>query len=246
MEYDAFTEIPEAFREQFDCVVFDPPWYPEDYELWLRRARTLAPSGICCFSLFPELTRPEASAERSAILQQVASWAESPIVISEYLEYDVPTFERCQLAARDIREIGPWKVSDLVICEMKDPTAPMPRRSVRHESAWDEIDVGPLRVFLQASSRNTSSGALLRCAVDGSSVLQSPSRREPALKDVNLLTSRGHGLICSNTPRLASILCGLRETELSGGLTRKDLERVDIDESSRRLLESVVLGGPNE
>lgn len=248
IEYDAFTEIPEAFRGQFDCVIFDPPWYPEDYELWLRRASTLAPSGVFCFSLFPELTRPDAPTERSAIMRQLATWAESPTVISEYLEYDVPSFERYQLAAWDIREIGSWKVSDLVICQMQSTPAgntlraPLRQRRV----AWTEIDIGLLRTFLSPSSPDTPSVAFLRCPVEGSPVLPSPSRRDPALRDVNLLTSRGHGLICSNPPRLASILGELRKTQLAGTLTRKHIDRVDIDESSKRLLESIVLGGSNE
>jgi hypothetical protein len=247
VKYDVFTEIPEALRGQFDCVVLDPPWYPEDYELWLHRARVLAPRGSFCFSLFPELTRPEASSERSSIMQQLTTWAEPPTVISEYLEYDVPSFERYQLAAGDITEIGPWKMSDLVICEARiSATVPALRGPVRGRAPWTEIDVGPLRLFLDSNSPGSPSPVLLRCSAGGSPILRSPSRRDPALHGVNLLTSRGHGLICSSPRRLASILSRLHATDLSHGLTRRDLDQFDIDGPSKRLLEFVVLGGSNE
>jgi hypothetical protein len=245
MPYNANEDLPAALSGRFDCVIFDPPWYPKDYELWLSRASQLARTGLICFSLFPELTRPTGAAERSAILQSVEPFADSFTLIPEYLEYEVPSFEAHELAARGLSHVDRWKLSDLVICWLKAGATfspPAAREDLTTE--WVEIDVGALRLFVNpAKPHATGSASLLEAASDGSFVLPSPSRRDPVLASVNFLSSRGHGLVCSRPVELISCLETLRSAQIAGDHPFSALGRLDIDTHSKEVLREVLTVG---
>lgn len=58
VSYDVW-DGPIKHDSRFDCVFFDPPWYPEAYPQWLARACELAPTGTIVFALFPTLRARE-------------------------------------------------------------------------------------------------------------------------------------------------------------------------------------------
>jgi len=247
LRYDAQSEVPENLRGQFDFVIFDPPWYPEDYGLWLQRAMTLAPGGMLCVSLFPELTRPAAAAQRLTIQKHMANFVEFSTAISDYLEYEIPSFEQNELAAANLGGIGPWKLSDLLICRLKRGLISQESRRPLHESAaWVEIDIGALRLFVDPRKHGLPSSPFLQCAVRETTILPSPSRRNPELANANLLSSRGHGLTCSAPDKLTLLLAQLREAHASQRPLSSEIDKIDIDNSSKKLLKVVILGGPDE
>ena len=99
LHYDVAKSLPNEYHGMFDYVFFDPPWYPKDYLLWLSKASLLAPGGNVVFSLFPELTRPDARNERQSILEFVRNHTKDLTLISAFLEYEVPSYELAQLTA---------------------------------------------------------------------------------------------------------------------------------------------------
>jgi len=235
--------VPDRLRGQFQWAILDPPWYPEDYQVWISQAMALAPGGTLCISLFPELTRPDASAERLRILRDLKESAGRLTVVSEWLEYQIPSFEECQLAASGITSLGPWKLSDMVICELKPGVRvnPGPRQFQRRD-AWFEVDVGALRIFVTDPGDIRPGKELLKIVEGVSLTLPSPSRRLPGLENINVLTSRGDGLTCSYPPELIKILKDLRDVSLRNrsGLADR-IDRLSIDHSSRNLLKKLLL-----
>jgi hypothetical protein len=116
--YDTRRTLPETFIDSFDYVFFDPPWYPEHYAIWLRRASQLAPHGTVIFPLFPRLTRPSAAAERNAIVGPLHTAGANIWTISAYAEYVVPSFERAELRAAGLENVDLWKAADVIIADL--------------------------------------------------------------------------------------------------------------------------------
>jgi hypothetical protein len=245
--YDAQNEISEDLEGRFQAVFLDPPWYPEDYVLWLRRAMRLAPGGFLCASLFPELTRPTASTERLMIRKEFADHSEFSIIVSDYLEYEIPSFEDHELAVAGLEAMVPWKLSDLLLCCVKRQLpVPSIAHSIDRQHQWKEIDIGSLRLFVDLSKSTASSTPFLTCGVDNMEILPSPSRRNPALASVNVLSSRGHGLACALPEQLFALLERVRDASIAHRPLNTTIDSFDIDTPSQRLLKTVILGGHNE
>jgi len=237
IEYDVQTEVPEHLRSLFDCVFFDPPWYPEHYSTWLARAAQLAPNGVIMFTLFPSLTRPAAEIERVSILAELRNSARLITTISSFLEYEVPTFERAELEACDITPIEPWKVADLVLLEPARDAAVMdiPIKPFVTPS-WREVDIGSLRLFIDPGRGAGTAGCLLMPLSDGSIILRSPSRRDPRRKEANVLSSRGHAAVTSRPDELVLVLKKVRDNLESGHAISEATNISAIDPESRAVL----------
>lgn len=65
--HNAFLPLPDGLRGQFDVAIMDSPWYLDHTKAWLARAFELLEEGEYT-SLFPELTRDTAMAERREVL----------------------------------------------------------------------------------------------------------------------------------------------------------------------------------
>jgi hypothetical protein len=239
--YDASDDIPHNLEGEFDFVFFDPPWYPEHYDLWMHRASTLAPGGTILFSLFPELTRPRARHERSLIVQEANKVAGNLTLLSSFLEYDVPSYEKAQLKAAGFKHVDPWKLSDLVVSDLRVnvPPEPMGLHTLVREP-WKEVDVGSLRWFIKLGDPPNIDSNLLSPADSTSIILTSPSRRNPLLNKVNVMTSRGHGLLTPRPADLISTLEHLGHAHLQGKPMSEALQRVQVDGSTRALLRMIM------
>jgi hypothetical protein len=239
-EYDVADEVPEEFRGSYDCVFFDPPWYPDPYAVWLSRSLSLAPGGAAFFSLFPELTRPSAAEERGRIIETVAGVSRAVTLISSFIDYEVPSFEGEQLKAAGLGDLGPWKVADLLFAELREgapPPCPAPARA----RAWEEVDIGTLRMFVaHDGAADDPSGRLLSTLEDGSTLLASPSRRNPGRQAANVLTSRGHGLFTPRPRKLIEVLRRLAEAQSLARPPGEEIEAVGADESSKALLHEML------
>jgi hypothetical protein len=217
VQHDIHANIPANLLGQFDYVIFDPPWYPTEYEIWIQRAMRLAPAGTMCFSLFPELTRPEAPDERAKLFAYLQESASFVVCVSNCLEYEIPSFEKQQLIASGVFGLGPWKLSDLIFCRVNRPTTGKGDAECPPTlENWAEIDIGRLRIFVKVVRYVESHGSFLRSAAENSIVLPSPSNRDEPHKEANVLTSRGHGLICSDPGTLVHILQNVHLAQAEG------------------------------
>ena len=215
--YDIDDELPSKYRHDFDCVFTDPPWYVDHYHLWISRAASLIQNGQLFISLFPELLRPSGPADRAAILEVVRPAANSMFLLQTFLEYEVPSFERNELQNAGFTEIEPWKLADLLIAHVASGSVIRPFRLTPEWHEWAEVDVGQTRIFVNAT-RGGKTGSLLSPPASGRTILESPSRRNPVLREVNVLTSRGHGLLSGNPSMLSATLRQLNGF-LQSGLT---------------------------
>jgi len=234
--YDTAEEVPSELCGEIDCVFFDPPWYSDDYRIWLKRAAALTTTGMAVFPLFPELTRPTAATERRELLTLLESCARDQLVLTDFVDYDVPSFEKAELAACGILAAEPWKIADVVILRMTPPCASqldvaLPTSAKR----WIEVDVGRMRFFVD-TSRGFEDPRLLFLPPGWSPILRSPSRRDPQRQAANVLTSRGHGVLTSRPEALVTSLRYLAEGLVSGSDQESRLSTLAIDSASLELL----------
>lgn len=238
---DIRGSIPERLLGQFQVAVLDPPWYPDDYAVWLRRAISLAPRGVLYVSLFPELTRPLAERERAQILDELSACSRSLSVVSGCLEYEIPSFERYQLKASGIVGLDPWKLSDLILCELRESVhLPDLPNSDHYHGSWQEADYGALRIFIRDDVVCSSDGVLLSEPKGTEITLPSPSRREKGFGEINVLTSRGDGLLCSRPQELLSILRNLIDLLTGGRTLASEIRQLTLDQPSKRLLRRLL------
>jgi hypothetical protein len=237
IRYDVST-APVWSGGTFDCVFFDPPWYPEDYPQWLARASQLAPEGTIMFSLFPALTRPTARAEREAILASVQRGAAAATVISAFLEYDVPTFEKAELKAAGVDTVRTWKLADLVVLDsfVWRPVSTDQRRV----ETWREVDIAQIRIFVGQPRNDVSLSRLLSPLPDGTVRLRSPSRRDPGRVAANVLTSRGCGATTDRPQELFAILSDIAVAVSSGETIQEAIAQADADGDVRELIAQLL------
>jgi hypothetical protein len=244
VRYDVRDPIPSDLAGQFDCVFFDPPWYLDDYYLWLQRARELAPQGDVLFSLFPELTRPCARFERKKLLTDARSMMENLLCVDSFVEYDVPTYERGQLEASGLGDLSSWKLADFVMGRLKPTAKELWSHPPNAAMQWQEVDIECLRIFVNIGSHSRFGGkAFLAAPNGGSGILSSPSRRDPHLDEVNVLTSRGHGLMAAEPEHFLNMLKLLKRRYRWGEKIESIIEDLDMDRVSQKLMNELFAGG---
>jgi hypothetical protein len=241
--YDAGCELPDVYVDRFDYVFFDPPWYPEHYVTWLRRACRLAPHGTLIFPLFPRLTRPSAAAERNQIVRPLNDAGVSIWTISAFAEYVVPSFERAELRAAGLDSLELWKAADVIIAELAGLATVVEFDDLQlDETSWAEVDLGSIRIFADLSRR--SSDKRFAFLPEGwTRILVSPSRRDPQRAQANVLTSRGHGFMTSDPVRLVEWLGDVARSAHSLDDVRRAIADADIDGDSKTFLNSILAEG---
>ena len=225
-------------KDKYDIVFLDPPWYLESYISWLTKAtKFVYPTGMIMLTMFPYLVRPSASDEREYIFKFCRSFSSSVLSIPEYLEYDIPTFEKKELDNAEIDLRSNWKVSDLLILQgiTSIPDLPKQTRVDLQYQGWKEFTLLDIRWFIREPFEmvDASHNTPLLSLVGSSIYLDSPSRRNKQFHQANLQSSRGHGLFVSNTEIFINIVNDLknRDHHLS---YEAAVEKLEIDETSKK------------
>jgi hypothetical protein len=235
--YDAREDLPSTLEGTADFVFLDPPWYPDCYSIWFRRAAQLAPCGTLFFPLFAEFTRPEASAQRTDLLASIGKAADTVFVLTDFVDYAVPSFEDAYLTSMELGGIGSWKVADLIVAKLRDSHAvntvfplPTPPDEI---STWVEADIGNVRLFVDPKHSKRGAG-LLSLPASGR-LFRSPSRRDPENAELNVLSSRGHGLRTSDPKRLLKSLERIAR-ETADGQSLNQVVRASVPEKEANSL----------
>ncbi len=94
-EYSAYDPLPGGLAGLHTVVLIDPPWYKQNIELFLARARALLHSEGFILSVLPSrLTRPGLIRERTELINQLVEWKFEIVALeSEAVRYRVPDFE---------------------------------------------------------------------------------------------------------------------------------------------------------
>lgn len=117
VHYDAEDPLPQELVGIADMVFFDPPWYVDYYDLFLRRSMQIAFGryATVAFVLFPLLTRPTSLQERKQVFEIAMSYGLSLVLMdTKVAHYYTPQFEQETLANKGI-DAKNWRRGDLAL-----------------------------------------------------------------------------------------------------------------------------------
>ncbi|MDX6383545.1 MAG: hypothetical protein QOK48_1118 [Blastocatellia bacterium] len=220
--------------DRFDVVVMDPPWYPAHVNYWLGVAgELLRDRGTIIVPLFPELTRPFATSERNAILDNLAEFGTYHVAL-EKIWYETPLFERETLAMLGVPPLPLWRVADLVTLSLNSSTRSLDLVAPI-EDDWFHFLFGTQTVAIK-KSENADPIRLSAPYEDFTFLLRSVSSREPVRAAIGLWTSRNRVARVTGNARIAHFL---KKLEM-GSTCRIAMAEVAKDVEEISALEMVV------
>jgi hypothetical protein len=233
IQCDVLSETLSQYENQFDLVVGDPPWYFEEYCSWLKAAVGLTrPGGTIIFVLFPPSIRATSKMERDEII----GLARKLLVDIEFLPaaalYETPSFEQIELIRNGISPVD-WRSAQFIIGRVPlDKGRLLASKRNEPSEIWIERRIGCGRIFVKDEPVDIPT--FLERAGGRSRFLSSPSRRDQGRRRANVISSRGHGLCCSNPGLLLKMLGDIRDAG--------DIEDIGScsDPASALLLEAVA------
>ena len=167
-------------------VFFDAPWHEDHLHRWLWQAsRAVARNGTIAFTLFGELTRPAARAERQRLLSLADSIGDVTL-IRDALSYDTPAFERAALSSAGVAIESPWRRGDLVIVSRAGATLSAP--PVPYERPWRTWKIGDRVV--KTSPRLARIGSAIEALRPSEAPLATVSRRRTSALPIDAWSSR--------------------------------------------------------
>jgi hypothetical protein len=210
IQCDVLSETAYHYENNFDLVVGDPPWYFDEYCSWLQTAVGLArPGGTVIFVLFPPNIRNTANIERNRILD-LAHEILSDVEILPTIAYETPSFEQIQLIRNGIAPVN-WRRAHFIAGRVPlNKKKMIPLKRIESAEIWVERRVGCGRIFIKNEA--TDSSTFLNTANPQSRFLSSPSRRNLERKRSNIVSSRAHGLSCSDPELLLQKLGELHDS----------------------------------
>lgn len=246
IHYDAENPLPQELVGITDMVFFDPPWYVDYYDLFLRRSMQLAYGryATVVFVLFPLLTRPTSLQERKQVFEISMSYGLSLVSMETHVaHYYTPQFEQETLVRKGI-EAKNWRRGDLAMF-ISDGTRLPENIALRvEEGQWQELIVGKVKVKVRVKDENPNiyiTPELLDFA-DGNVALPTVSRRDPVRKEIDLWTSTQRGFKIRGWKAIWKIVEGIRDNlspEEIFETIRREYPNATIPESEKPAVEKV-------
>jgi len=246
VRYDAENPLPQEFIGIADMVFFDPPWYVDYYDLFLRRSMQLAFGryATVAFVLFPFLTRPTSLQERKRVFEIAMSYGLSLVLMeTQVAHYYTPQFEQEFLTSKGI-DAKNWRRGDLAMF-ISDGTRLPENIALRvEEGRWQELIVGKIKVKVRVKDEDSNvyiSPELLNFA-DGNVALPTVSRRDPIRNEIDLWTSTQRGFKIKGWRVIWKIVEGIRDNlsfEKIFESIRREYPNTEIPESEKPAVEKV-------
>lgn len=242
--YADINNLDFDIHEVYDFIFLDPPWYMEYYDRWIARACNLLnkDEGILIFPLFQELTRPNAEEQRKYLLSNIAEKTKDIYKMTDFVEYEIPTFENCELLNYGVILKDPWKRADLLIVKGIKRYKYLMSSDKISLNKWKEVDIFNIRIFIDLNETSVHEKVTIRYLSERGAYLKNPSKRNQELQAANMLTSRGQGYIAESTEKLLLILNNIKEKIENGADIRETLNFVKIDSLSKKIIFE-ILGG---
>jgi hypothetical protein len=189
IKHDLFFPI-ENFRQHFDLIIADPPWYVDFYSAFLQRAsESLKNNGEMFLSIFPKLTRPEAIQERKVITDTASNLGFELIATTErYFNYSTPRFEMLSLKAEGIMLNADWRTGDLFIFKKSGPPKQDFQNFEVSQEHWDDFVWHGKRIKVRLRSEFKLTDFTFDLVGD-TSILKTVSRRFNKRDKIDLWTS---------------------------------------------------------
>jgi hypothetical protein len=190
LNYDIGNLCGNEFSHQFDRCFLDPPWYLGPLKSWLAVAsQSVKNGGIVAFPLLQELTRPGGAKDRDNILMFASHLGLEPVVHTDVILYEPPSFERAILRRIGLPPIC-WKRADLVVCRRGlDKGLPCSPSSMAMPP-FKRVSVGRV-VFDVVFDRYDRNAKDIVCWQDQDYWMLTPSRRDRYNVECNVFTSNG-------------------------------------------------------
>lgn len=198
-----------SFPAAFDCVVADPPWYPEVVKTFVRAAAGLLRDGGTLLLCAPGLTtRPGLPAERRDLLSIAAT---EGLILDQLLprsiEYESPPFELSALRASGLDGFDPyWRCGDLFsFRRLPGVRAPVPAGSGQQLSIdghWTEVRLGRARIRVNTNQTQPAVTDQALASVVSGNVLDSVSSRDPRRGLPNVWTTTNRVYATGDPERL--------------------------------------------
>lgn len=190
-KYNINNDVPLEFRNKFECVVCDPPWYYEDIELVIARAAALViPGGSIYLSLPRLLTKPSILNERMRLQKKMSDWELVIAEIAPIVSYEVPPFEL--MAYQDISAFSGaiWRSGDWLKLKKSGDIAEYQVDMLSSSMSWLEYSFGKKRMFLKNITKKDEYAAPVLFHLFSDDILNSVSRRNPIIKQIGIWSSR--------------------------------------------------------
>ena len=246
VRYDAEEPLIQELIGIADMVFFDPPWYVDYYDLFLRRSIQLTFNryATVAFVLFPLLTRPASLQERKQVFEIAMSYGLSLVSMeTQVAHYYTPQFEQESLAIKGI-DAKNWRRGDLAMF-ISDGTCLPENIALRvEEGRWLELIVSKIKVKVRVKDEDPDiyiSPELLDFA-DGKVALPTVSRRDPIRNEIDLWTSTQRGFKIKGWKAVWKIAEGIRDNfslEEIFERIRQDYPNATIPESEKPAVEKV-------
>src|SRR3989338_1718881 len=215
IHYDAEKSLPQELVGSADMVFFDPPWYVDYYDLFLRRSMQLSYGryATVAFVLFPLLTRPASLQERKKVFEIAMSYGLSLVSMETHVaHYYTPQFEQETLVRKGI-EAKNWRRGDFAVF-ISDGTRLPENIALRvEEGQWRELIVSKVKVKVRVKDENPDIyiAPELLDFTDGHVALPTVSRRDPIRKEIDLWTSTQRGFKIKGGRAIWKIVEGIRD-----------------------------------
>lgn len=244
--YNAEDPLPPDLIGIADMVFFDPPWYVDYYDLFLRRSLQLVFDryATVSFVLFPILTRPTSLQERKQVFEIGMSYGLSLVSMASHVaHYYTPQFEQESLAIKGVNAKN-WRRGDLAVF-ISDGTR-LPENISMHveEGEWKELVVGKMKVKLRVKdeSPDTYVAPELLTFAGGIVILPTVSRRDPIRSEIDLWTSTQRGFKIKGWKAVWKITEGIRDglsVEEIFDSIRQEYPNLTIPESDKEPIKKV-------
>ena len=188
--HDLQQPWPLHLRSEVSCVLMDPPWYQDYFELFFSRVvELMSLAGFVHTALFPAFTRDTALREREAIFTFAQSHGLSLVEVSQgALEYESPPFENRSLVEKGQRIAATWRRGDIATFFVGQQFG---RQTVANvdSGTWREFRVGTSKIVLRIEGESTYEAPALSTVEPDSPYLSTVSRRYPKRNDIGLWSS---------------------------------------------------------
>jgi len=209
-------EIPESIS---DCIIADPPWYPEFYNSFIWAASRIAKINSSFLLVIPPIgTRADEYGKRERLLQysnELGFTIEK--ILSGFVRYLSPPFERNALRADDIWNVpSNWRKGDLALftkTNKSEATRPFP---VINYSCWDEIVYRSVRIRVCAQQSEPDQYCQKFDSLVSGDILNTVKRSEPIRLRANVWTS-GNRIFFAHSPQfIFQTITEFNQNELCG------------------------------
>lgn len=117
IDYDVIDEVPSDYKDYFDIISVNPPWYYDYYELFIFRALQMLKKSNkeILVPLFPLLSKHNAIKETIQLFNFLENLGCNKIESLGFVEFEMPLFEKNALEEKGIPiPLSHWRKAELV------------------------------------------------------------------------------------------------------------------------------------